>query len=104
VNYSGQSPNASATKYQSESLDYGIDWYYTAEDPWLLVDESIIASSWAIITGDGQLNVEQTDFTETGTAIYLSAGTPLMIYIIRNTIVTDKGRTGVAQFELTIAA
>ncbi len=102
MNYAGQTPYAKASKYHEEVLDYGIDWYYSGEPPWLILDESIIASQWAITTGDGQLNVDQTDFTQTGAMIQLSGGTPGMIYMVKNTIVTDKGRTGVAVFEMTV--
>ncbi len=104
MNFNGSPPVANAQKYAIEDLDYGIDWYYTGEPPWLLLDENIIESTWTFVDGfsDGALEIYQTVFTKTGTAFYCRNGTPGYVYQIQNTIVTNENRVGCARIALYV--
>lgn len=104
MNFVGSPPVANAWKYAGESLDYGIDWYYTGDPPWLLVDESIIDSAWTFVDGytDGALELFNLVYTSTGTGFWSRYGSVGFVYLIQNTIQTDKGRTGVARISLYV--
>lgn len=103
MNFSGGGAY-NTSKYPSEDLDYGIDYYYTAEVPWLLVDESIISSTWEVVTGDGALTLYNETFTKTGTVVWIRGGTEQELYVVVNRITTDKGRTGTGRFQLYITS
>lgn len=101
MNFNGQQV-ASAWKYQGDVWDYGCDYFYTAEPPFLQLDESIITSTWEVETNDEVLEIFNSVFTSTGTAIWVRSGTIGNVYVLKNTITTDQGKTGIAKIELEI--
>lgn len=78
-----------ATKGPDERKDYWVEW-----PPRLTPDEDTIASSsWAIIDGDGSLQIDADSFTDTIATVWLSGGVVGTNYQLRNQIVTAGGRT-----------
>jgi len=73
-----------AEKDPAATLDYQFNW---AE--WLAGD-TIAASTWAAADG---LTVEEDDFTNVLTTVWLSGGTAGLAYAVTNRIVTALGRT-----------
>lgn len=73
-----------AEKDPAATLDYQFNW---AE--WLAGD-TITASTW---TADDGLTVEDDDFTNVLTTVWLSGGTAGLAYAVTNRIVTAGGRT-----------
>ncbi len=102
MNYAGQPPAASVWKYQADELDYGIDYYYTGDPPWLLVDEEIISSEWTFVVTDGGLEKYNETFTKTGTGLWLRSGTVWYNYTLNNRILTNANRVGNFRFEILI--
>jgi hypothetical protein len=75
-----------AAKDPDEVKDYQINWR-----PLLKSDDTISSSTW-VIEDDDTLAVDSDSHTGTTTTIWLSGGT-LGTCQIRNTIITEGGRT-----------
>lgn len=84
------------TKDPQEVLDYDIDWSER------LVDDTIVASTWAV--DDATLTIDNDVSSDTATKVWLSGGTLAAQYILTNTITTAEGRTMEQSVKLRIKA
>lgn len=86
-------------KDPSDVLDYAVDW-----SRYLLDDETITASAWAVTGPDSSLVViRSSEFTEKKTRIWVSVGTAGKLYTLTNTVTTSSSPTArVYERSLTI--
>lgn len=83
-------------KDPAEIIDFSFDW----DDDWLVTNETIDTSSWAITPQSGaspeddlEINGTPTKTTTTTTA-FVRGGVAGRTYHLKNTITTSEGRTG----------
>lgn len=76
-------------------LDYGEDWASdpSTGGPWLADGEVIETSTWTV--DDTSLHIDRDDIDGSITVVWLSAGSLGKLYLVRNEIVTNGGRTDV---------
>lgn len=74
-------------KDPDEVLDYELDWSTR-----LATGDTITASSWSIATGDEELVIGETSFTDSTTTLWLSGGTLSTTYKVLNRVTTAQGR------------
>lgn len=78
-------------KDPDEVLDYGFNWSADTH-PVLETAETILTSSWAVVSGDAVIN--SSSFLATGlVTVWLSAGTVDTVCVVRNRVTTSGGRT-----------
>jgi hypothetical protein len=72
-------------KDSADDVDYSLN-YATA--PWLAQGDTITSSSWAVIGGDGALQMHDASFTTTTATTWVRGGTVGVTYTLANTIST----------------
>lgn len=87
----------SVNKDPQSVLDYTIDW-----SDWL-EDDTITASTWAIVADSGLTQPFSPSFTTLTTTIWLGAGTvSSQSYTVTNHITTIGGRQEDAELQVTV--
>jgi hypothetical protein len=88
------------TKDPDEVLDYKLNWA-DAEDPALETGETILTSTFVVVSGD--VVIDSSSFVASGlTTVWLSGGTEGTSCVIRNRVTTSGGRTYDASRRLRI--
>lgn len=77
----------SGGKWPVDQEPYNIDWTTT------LAGDTIAASTWSVISGDGVLTIAANSFSSTQTQVSLAAGTEGATYTLQNVITTAGGKT-----------
>jgi hypothetical protein len=84
-------------KDPNEVLDYSLDWQpsevATGRFPRLDDEDTILTSTWSIISAAPTLEIENDSNDDTTTTVWLSGGTLGANYELLNRIVTLGGRT-----------
>ena len=83
-------------KDPAEVLDYDIDWTLR------LAGDTIVTSTWSMVTTDGLLTIASQSFTTLITKAVLSGGTLGFVYILQNMVTTAGLDTMTEAVELMI--